>query len=136
MPEPAPGIDRSLIGLESAEVVFEVERGAIRKFAEALGDPTPAFMRGDLAPPTFPTTFRVPIPGLSIELSRVLHGAEEFRYERPIRAGDRLRCRNRVSDVYERQGRLGHMTFLVTKTEGRDESGGLVFIARHTTILR
>lgn len=136
MPESASGIDRSLIGAESAAVVFEVERGAIRKFVEALGDPTPAFSRGDIAPPTFPTTFRVPIPGVSIELARVLHGAEEFRYERPIRAGDRLGCKSRVSDVYEREGRLGHMTFLVTETEGRDESGGLVFTARHTTILR
>ncbi len=136
MPESAPGIDRSLIGAESEELAFEVERGAIRKFAEALGDPTPAFTRGEIAPPTFPTTLRVPIPSLSIELARVLHGAEEYRYERPIRAGDRLRCKSRVSDVYEREGRLGHMTFLVTETEGRDKSGALVFTARHTAILR
>ncbi len=124
------------MGATSEAVLFEVERGAIRKFAEALGDPAPAFASGEIAPPTFPTTFRVAIPGVSVELARVLHGAEEYRYERPIRAGDRLRCRSRVVEVYEREGRLGHMTFLVTETEGVDESGAPVFTARHTAILR
>src|SRR6266849_3894016 len=91
-----------------AEVVlFEVERGAIRKFAEAVQDQTPACLRGDVAPPTFPTTFRITIPGLTYDLARVLHGAQEYRYERPLRAGDRVRCRVRVADVYRRQGRLG-----------------------------
>ena len=131
-----PGIDRSLIGAESAEVLFEVERGAIRKFAEALRDTTPAYAGGEVAPPTFPTTFRIAIPRLSFEQARVLHGQQEYRYERPIRAGDRLRCKTRVVDVYEREGRLGAMTFLVTETQGSDESGRPVFTARSTAILR
>lgn len=129
-------IDRSLIGKESPEVVFEVERGAIRKFAEAIGDPTPEYQRGEIAPPTFPTTFRIPIPGLSLELSRVLHGEQEYAFQRPIRAGDRLRCKTRVVDVYEKEGRLGKMTFLVTEIEGRDEEGQLVFTGRSTVIVR
>ena len=129
-------IDRSLIGKESEEVVFEVEKGAIRKFAEAIGDPTPAYQRGEIAPPTFPTTFRIPIPGLSLELSRVLHGEQEYTFQRPIRAGDRVRCKSRVVDVYEKEGRLGRMTFLVTEIEGRDEEGELVFTGRSTVIVR
>jgi len=128
-------IDRSVIGLESDEVIFEVEKGAIRKFADALGDTTPAYTRGEIAPPTFPTTFRLSIPGLSLELSRVLHGEQEYKFERPIRAGDRLRCKSRVVDVYEREGRLGRMTFLVTEIEGRDERGQLVFTGRSTAII-
>ncbi|QIA27649.1 MaoC family dehydratase [Thermaerobacter sp. PB12/4term] len=129
-------IDRSLIGKESPEEVFEVERGAIRKFAEAIGDPHPAFRSGEIAPPTFPTTFRMGIPGVNLELSRVLHGEQEYSYRRPIRAGDRLRCKSRVADVYEREGRLGKMTFLVTEIEGRDEAGELVFTGRSTVIVR
>lgn len=128
-------IDRSLIGKESAEEVFEVEKGAIRKFAEAIGDPTPPF-EWEIAPPTFPTTFRMGIPGVRLELSRVLHGEQEYSYRRPIRAGDRLRCKTRVVDVYEREGRLGKMTFLVTEMEGRDEDGQLVFTGRSTIIVR
>lgn len=129
-------IDRSLIGKESPEEVFEVEKGAIRKFAEAIGDPHPAFREGEIAPPTFPTTFRMGIPGASLDLSRVLHGEQEYRYERPIRAGDRVVCKTRVVDVYEREGRLGKMTFLITEMEGRDEAGRLVFTGRSTLIIR
>jgi len=125
-----------LIGRVSEVVLFEVERGAIRKFAEAVQDQTPACLRGDVAPPTFPTTFRITIPGLTYDLARVLHGAQEYRYERPLRAGDRVRCRVRVADVYRRQGRLGEMTFLILVTEGVDESGTSVFTGTTTAILR
>src|SRR6202521_3693703 len=125
-----------LIGRESEAVLFEVERGAIRKFAEAVQDQTPECLRGDVAPPTFPTTFRITIPGLTYDLARVLHGAQEYRYERPLRAGDRVRCRVRVADVYRRQGRLGEMTFLILVMEGMDESGNPLFSGRTTAILR
>jgi len=125
-----------LIGRVSEVVLFEVERGAIRKFAEAVQDQTPACLRGDVAPPTFPTTFRITIPGLTYDLARVLHGAQEYRYQRPLRAGDCVRCRVRVADVYRRQGRLGEMTFLILVTEGVDESGTSVFTGTTTAILR
>jgi hypothetical protein len=131
-----PALSRDLIGRESDVVLFEVERGAIRKFAEAVLDQTPECLRGDLAPPTFPTTFRMTIPGLSFELARVLHGAQEYRYQRPLRAGDRVRCRVRVADIYRREGRLGEMTFLILAMEGKDESGTAVFTGTSTVILR
>ena len=132
----SPALSRDLIGRESEVALFEVERGAIRKFAEAVQDQTPECLRGEVAPPTFPTTFRMTIPGLTFDLARVLHGAQEYRYERPLRAGDRVRCRLRVADVYQRKGRLGEMTFLILALEGRDESGTSVFTGTTTAILR
>jgi hypothetical protein len=131
-----PALTSDLIGHESDVVLFEVERGAIRKFADAVQDQTPACVRGDVAPPTFPPTFRMTIPGVTFNLARVLHGAQEYRYERPLRAGDRVRCRVRVADVYRRQGRLGEMTFLTLAMEGTDESDSLVFRGTTTAILR
>jgi MaoC dehydratase-like protein len=131
-----PLVSPDLIGRESAEVMVEIERGAIRKFAEAVGDTTEACLRGDVAPPTFPTTIRIPIPGLSYDLARVLHGGQEYRFVRPIRGGDRLRCRTRLQDVYQRDGRLGAMTFFIIDLQGRDEDGAPVFSGRSTVILR
>lgn len=128
--------DRSLIGLESEPVVYEVERGAIRKFAEAVGDPNPVYQRGDVAPPTFPTTFHVTIPGLHFDLKRCLHGGEEYSYERPIRAGDRITVVRRVKDVYQREGSLGVMTFYIIESEGKDPAGNLVYTGRSTIIVR
>lgn len=131
-----PALSGDLVGRESDVVLFEVERGAIRKFADAVQDQTPACVRGDVAPPTFPTTFRMTIPGLTFDLARVLHGAQEYRYERPLRAGDRVRCRVRVADIYQRKGRLGEMTFLILVMDGTDESGSPVFTGTTTAILR
>ena len=62
-----PIVSRDLIGRRSDEVLVEVERGAIRKFAEAVGDTTEACLRGEVAPPTFPTTIRIPVPGLTYD---------------------------------------------------------------------
>jgi len=130
------GLSSDLIGRESESVLFEVERGAIQKFADAVQDQTPECVRGDLAPPTFPTTFRMTIPGLTFDLARVLHGSQEYRYERPLRAGDRVHCRVRVADVYQRKGRLGEMTFLILVMDGSDDSGNPIFSGTTTAILR
>src|SRR5256884_3587626 len=99
MDHPA-ALSSDLIGRESEAVLFEVERGPIRKFADAVQHQTPACVRGDIAPPTFPTTFRTTIPGVTFDLPRLLHGAQQHRYERPLRAGDRVRCRVRLADGY------------------------------------
>jgi acyl dehydratase len=131
-----PLISRDLIGRESDEVIVEIERGAIRRFAEAVGDTTDACLRGDVAPPSFPTTIRIPVPGLTYDLARVLHAGQEYRYQRPIRAGDRLRCRSRLQDVYQREGRIGVMTFFIIDVDGRDENDEPVFTGRSTVILR
>ena len=132
----APLIDPSLIGTQTEPETFEVERGAIRKFAEAIDDPNPAFRSGDIAPPTFPTTFRSRIPGINVPAARVLHGGEEYVYDRPIRAGDRITCVRRVVDTYVKKGGSGTLNFLITEQEGRDADGTLVYRNRSTIIVR
>jgi hydroxyacyl-ACP dehydratase HTD2-like protein with hotdog domain len=132
----APLIDPAVIGSASEPETFEVERGAIRKFAEALDDLTPAYRSGEIAPPTFPTTFRQRVPGVSLPAARVLHGGEEYVYERPIRAGDRITCIRRVVDTYVKQGSSGTLNFLITEQEGRDAAGNLVYRSRSTVIVR
>ncbi|HYM91535.1 MAG TPA: MaoC family dehydratase N-terminal domain-containing protein [bacterium] len=130
-------IDRALIGTRSEPHTFEVERGAIRKFAEAIGDAHPAFRAGEVAPPTFPTTFSMAVPLLKTDPARVLHGEEEFVYERPLRAGDRVTCIRRIVDVYERRGRrLGPLACVVIETEGRDPQGTLLYRGRSTLLVR
>lgn len=138
-------LDPKYIGATSEPQEFEVEKGAIRRFAEAIGDDNPlysdeAFARAQgyaslVAPPTFPTTFRVPLP-IRFEISRVLHGEQEFTYTRPIVAGETLRCVSTVTDIYEKTGSLGDMTFFVTETHGTDTAGNPVFTARSVAILR
>jgi hypothetical protein len=52
-------------------------------------------------------------------------------------AGDVLRVRSEVAEVYEREARSGRLTFLVIDTTGRDDrTGEVVFRARDTSIFR
>jgi acyl dehydratase len=142
-------LDRSLIGRESEPVVHEVEKNAIRRFAEALGDPNAIYVDEAaaraagypslVAPPTFAYAlasnerFR---HSLDLGTRNILQGEQAFEYARPIVAGDRLTVTSKVADVQERAGASGPMDVLVIEDEGRDDKNELVFRTRATLILR
>lgn len=140
-------LDPSLIGRTSPPAVHEVEKGAIRAFAAALGEENPihhdeAYARsrgypGLVAPPTFPATFRFqPIPGLELPLAGLIHGEQYFELDRPIVAGDRVTCVSRLTDLYQRTGSSGPMTFVVREVTGTDSQGERLFLSRSTVIVR
>ena len=132
-------IDQALIGKRSDPQTFEVTEEAVRRFMQATEDPA---LHGDspliYAPLTFPTTFRVRISDYSIDMSKVqaLHGEQEYRYTRRLRIGEQITCVARITDVRQRAGRSGSMTFVVTETTGTDSQQQVVFVARSTGILR
>lgn len=144
-------IDRSLIGRESEGVVHEVERGAIRRFAEAVGDSNRIYVDEEaaraaghptvVAPPTFPVTltmnekFRASL-GLEPGRRSLLHSEQQFEYGRPILAGDRITVKTRVADVQEHEGASGSMHVLVLEDEGRDPQGAMVFRSRTVLVHR
>lgn len=142
-------LDRRVIGKNFPAALNEVEKGAIRRFAEALGDPNPIYRdeeaakaagyRSLVAPPSFPAT----LSGggdfgeiLALKDRQVLVGEQSFEYHRPVCAGDRLLITSRVVDIYEKLGTGGVMDFAVVEDEGRDEAGELFFRARRTLIVR
>ena len=142
-------LDRSLIGRESEPVVHEIEKGAIRRFAEALGDPNPIYVDEPAARaagyPTLvaPATFAVALTSnerfrhsLDLGTRSILHSEQQFEYARPIVAGDRITVRSKVADVQERAGASGPMDVIVIEDEARDDAGALVFRTRATLILR
>ena len=142
-------LDRRVIGKNYPPALNEVEKGAIRRFAESIGDLNPVYRdeeaaraagyRSLLAPPTFPATFTGGVDFLSvlsINPRHVLIGEQSFEYHQPICAGDRLMVSSRVVDIYEKMGAGGVMDFAVIEDEGRDEKGELVFRARRTIIVR
>lgn len=142
-------LDKSLIGRESEPVVQDVEKSAIRRFADALGDPNPVYVDegaaksaghpGIVAPPTFAVTLVVNDRfrhSLDLGTRNVLHGEQVIETARPLVAGERITVKSRVADVQERTGPSGTMDFLVIEDEGRDERGELAFRTRETLILR
>ena len=93
-------------------------------------------------PPTFPAyglcAFETMYGSAAakLDMHKVLHAEEHYRYERPLRIGDRLTCQTRVVEDYSKQGRRGgRMRFVVTETEMRDErTCELVVVARTTMV--
>ena len=142
-------LDKTLIGRESESTVVEVEKGAIRRLAEAVGDANPlhsdeaaaraAGFASLLAPPTFPAVLSLNERfrhSLDQGTRSLLHGEESIEYGRPIVAGDRLTVKSRVADVQERAGTSGASNVLILETEGRGADGEFVFRSRETFILR
>jgi hypothetical protein len=121
-----------------------VEAGKIREFARATKARGPSWFRAEaISPPTFLTADRFwagpesrVLDGAAIEWSRVLHGEEEYIFHGPPpAAGQRLTAQQEIVDVYAKAGRRGgDMTFVVVRTEYRNEADELVAEVRHTVI--
>lgn len=142
-------IDKALIGSSAAPFAVEVEKGAIRRFAEAIGETSEIYFDeafaqslgypGIIAPPTFPTTFRPPskpawVHGL--DEGRILAGEQGFRYWRPILAGERLHCELRLTDVQDKRGHNGDMELIIQDLVVRSPSGDMVCVNRRVVIYR
>jgi len=126
----------------------------VADFARALGDPNPLYVDSEagrrgpfgtvVAPPTYPIAFMTQAMAggmetfleLGLNFMTLVHGAQEFEYVRPIRAGETLTLTGRVADVYEKPGSSGILDFVVLETEARDAAGAAVFFSRNTLISR
>lgn len=134
------------VGLSSEPVKNLVERGAVRRFAEAVAATSPLYVDEDaarssrygrlLAPPTFPRTFDYGrIEGLELPSAGLIHGEFRISYERPLLVGEELLCRMRLKDSYDKQGRRGLLGFLVFERTGEDSDGQLVFTTNDIVVV-
>ncbi|WP_254552160.1 MaoC family dehydratase N-terminal domain-containing protein [Kitasatospora sp. MMS16-BH015] len=128
---------------------YEVGREHIRSFARAIGDDSliyrdvataRAMGHPDvLAPPTYPVVFTQEAaeqvtgdPELGIDFDHLVHGAQRFVYQRPIRAGDRLSC---VVVIEEAKSLAGNLA-LTLRTEVCGADGEQVLTEWSTLVVR
>ena len=143
-------MDRNATGREAKPAINEVEKGAIRRFAEAIGETNPIYFeeaaaraagyRSVVAPPTFPTTLRAGTDlreGLLLGPGKHLLQAEQsFEYARPIVAGDRLTIKSKVIEVAQRMTPSGPTDVVVIEDEGRDDTNEVVYRSRQLWVVR
>ena len=142
-------IDRSLVGSFSTPFLAEVERGAIRKFADAIGDADLRYRDvaharqlgypDVVAPPTFPTCFRPPVEPAwfaPLDRRRIVAGQVAFDYSAPIVAGMGLICRIEFAGVDDKDGSKGRMELLHQRLHGVAVDGREIFVMTRTTIYR
>ena len=65
----------------------------------------------------------------------LLHGEQEFEYQRPVMVGDVLLGEGRVVDAYEKESGSHTMTFIVVETVWRDDSTGESVVTTRTNLL-
>ena len=150
-----------LIGKAGDIRIMVVEKGAIKKFADAVGDLNPLYMDEEyaknsrygsvIAPPGFfgwPTSWSESGPTfteLRHELittmaeagfPRLLDGGIEYDFYLPVRAGDILSAIQKIASITERETKAGKIAFSVTETTYTNQNGDVAAKDRSTLIYR
>ena len=140
-----------MIGHETCHTdQFEVEKGMIQRFAIAIGDSNPLYFDdefasktaygGIVAPPTFlfewnhhahwvralaPAERSSLFEGLEHE-PRFLRASNELEIMQPVRPGDVIHSKARLTDVYEKAGKSGQLTFVQCETDYVNQQGEIL----------
>ena len=137
---------RDAIGVESAPMTHEVEKGAIRRFADAIGDPNPLYRDesaarktrygGIIAPPIFLRSLEPGPPKAEFQspYPEVLDGGSDWEFFEPIRPGDRITVTDRIVDLKERTGSIGPMLFTTREYRYVNHLGSVVALQRSNYI--
>jgi N-terminal half of MaoC dehydratase len=122
----------SVVGKEYPPVTFTIDGERVAAFRNLFGED-----RG--VPVTFVTAAEFAViprivddPELGLDLSRVLHGNQEYELTRPLVEGETLQVRSRIESVRA----LGGNAFLVIATDLVGDDGRVACTARSTMIER
>ena len=149
---------RGMLGVMTQPGINEVERGAIRRYCEAVGNPNMLFTDVEYArskgysdvicPPGFfgwprgvqAATVEVMGPVfaavLNAGLLRILDAGDEYEFFIPITAGDTLSWYIKFHDVNMREGKSGPMVFLTFENTYLNQNGDTVARYRKTFLAR
>ena len=143
-------LNTALIGKEYDKVDYTVERDKVNEFAAAIGEDDPIYRDPEaakaagfaeqVAPPTFITVIQLMTSGqvvldqeLGLDYSRVVHGEQAYRYERPLVVGDHIVATPTLASIETKKSN----EFLTITSEVHDaESGELLLTTRSTLISR
>lgn len=131
MAEGSSGIDRlkAKIGAEWQAGVYQVERGMVQRFVQAIGDPNPLWQNEECAPPTFIVSLGLAqiVQELAVVPSVTsLHGGTELECYQPVVVGDTLTVTAKIADVRERQGKMGKMAFVTFELTYKNQRQELI----------
>ncbi|MGB3128194.1 MAG: MaoC family dehydratase N-terminal domain-containing protein [Dehalococcoidia bacterium] len=137
--------------------VREVERGAIRRYAEAVGNGNPLYFDEEyasesrygtiIAPPGFFGWSMQSVPSsegiiglmtamINAGYYRILDGGMSYEFFLPVRAGDIVIASPKVKDVNAKEGKSGTMMVCDFETTYLNQNGDLVAKAYQTLIGR
>jgi acyl dehydratase len=134
-------LNKDFVGREfPANEPYTVTEESIREFADAIGDPNPAYRGKDaIAPPTYLTKLNflygvamLADPELGLNYAMVVHGDQEYTFNRHVRAGDALVGKPRIAEIFAK----GRNEFLITEASIETPDGERIGVARSTIVSR
>jgi acyl dehydratase len=142
-------VSTAAVGKSFPPVTYAVGREKVKEYALAVGETDPLHLDPEaaraagypdvVAPPMFAVVFSAPAlgpalfdPEVGMDFARMVHGGQEFRWGRPVVAGDEITTTVRVADVSERDG----MAFYVFRSESTAQDGETVCTGTWTNIVR
>ncbi|HSI79677.1 MAG TPA: MaoC family dehydratase N-terminal domain-containing protein [Solirubrobacterales bacterium] len=128
---------------------FAVEAERIRRYADAIGEPSPvhrdaaaareAGFRDLVAPPMFCVVYSAPAlgqalvdPEVEMNFAAMVHGGQEFAWGEPVCAGDEITTDATCKEISERRG----MGFYVFESVSRNQDGAETVRGTWTNIVR
>jgi len=141
---------KAAIGVESEPSLYEIEKEAIRRWADAIGDANPLYhdeeyakklgYRSLIAPPTFLPHYGYPLiqgkskVSVKSPLGRKLNGGDEIEIFQCLQAGDKVSQTTKLAEIVEKEGKLGKMLLLISENTVRNTKGEVMSKARHIQI--
>lgn len=136
-----PDHDRkALLNMHLPPVTMGVEKGHIKRFAEAIGDSNPLWVDessgGVIAPPTFLRIMitELPAPRELAPFPQMLDGGSDWTYMKAVRPGDIITAVTRFVSVNQRNIAIGAAVVLVLETDYTNQHGEVVAKQRNTLI--
>ncbi|MDE2899874.1 MAG: MaoC family dehydratase N-terminal domain-containing protein [Chloroflexota bacterium] len=130
----SPEARRALTERDIPPAVMDIERGHVRRFAEAIGDDSDRW--ADVAPPTFLRAMLSELPSAP-ELEafpQMLDGGSDWEYGEPVRVGDTITAVTRFASVNQRNIGVGPAVFLQIETRYTNQRGDWVATQKNTLI--
>ncbi|HXJ65378.1 MAG TPA: MaoC family dehydratase N-terminal domain-containing protein [Actinomycetota bacterium] len=141
-------LNTALIGKTYGEIDYVVDRDAVNRFVDAIGEQDPIYRDPEaakaagyaeqVAPPTFITVIQIQTSGqvvldqeLGLDYSRVVHGEQAYHYERPLVVGDHLRATPRLADIVAKKSN----EFLTITSEVHDAATGELLLTTRSTLI-
>src|SRR5213083_915426 len=115
-------VDTKAAGKSYEPKIYAVGREKVREYANAVGESNPIHLDVEaaraagyadvVAPPMFAVVYSAPAvgpgifdPEIGINFAMMVHGGQEFRWGKPVVAGDEITTTATVTDISERDGK-------------------------------
>ncbi len=148
---------QKFLGTQGPPHVLSIEPEVVRRYLEAVQDDNPLWQdegyarstrwKGTVVPPHIfcslmtimhcsPESGVIPLPSPSVPLPRanVLEGEETWEFFAPLRVGDVITSRVKLTDVKVREGRLGEMFIMTYEAETVNQRGELIARSSNTIV--